>query len=960
MKESCQKSAPQKIIELVAQFKRDYEHIKTYNEETIRQNYINPFFNELAWDVYDKKGIPEVIPEDKIKVEGKTKAPDYGFYLNDQRKFFLEAKKPSVHLHKGSEADKSALQLRRYGWSASLHISVLTNFEELVIYNCRVKPHKDDPASKARIKYFTFEQYIDKWQEISDLLSRDAVSEGKLEKYVESEESEKFLKSDIIPVDDDFLQVIENWRENLAKSLVKRNRLSIFELNFAVQTIINRIVFLRICEDLGIEPYQILFKAAETKNYQVLCKLFREADNRYNSGLFHFTPEKNRTEPDKLTLNLKVDETYLYEIVRDIYPPNSPYEFSVIPVELLGHIYEQFLGKVIVLNKKNSVSVEDKPEVRKAGGVYYTPDYIVNYIVENTVGELLKDKTPQQVEKIKVLDPACGSGSFLVGAYHYLLNWHKKHYKKDKLTAQEKKHILLNNIYGVDIDRQAVEVTKLSLLLKVLEDETERSIDREKVLFKERVLPDLDNNIKCGNSLISSDFYDNEQNDILDEDLRHKVNTFDWENEFSDILKTGGFDAIIGNPPWVDIKGMPPNLVDYYFSTYPTTQNRMNIYATFLHKGIELIKEKSILGYITPCSFHTQSSYKKLRQFILENTFINNIVRLPDTIFKNVTAESAIIILKKHLEKNFSTKDCEILIYSSSIKLLEISAENANFIKNIPIKVWQYSEDFIFDIYVDEKEHKVIENIGKNKVNLLDVCDFSLGLTPYDKYKGHSQTQIQNKVFHSDFKKDDTFKPLLSGSEIQRYFIKWAGLNWISYGNWLGAPREPRFFREPRILVRQIISGKSRKIYAGYTEEELYNAQIGFNLLIKQGQEISLKYILGLLNSKMMTFYHKKRFLDESKQIFQKILIQDAKKFPIYLIDLKNKKHKANHDKMVKLVDRMLILHKQLNIVKIVQDKQLIQRQIDKTDKEIDSLVYQLYDLTTEEITIVEGQKVNE
>ena len=208
--------------------------------------------------------------------------------------------------------------------------------------------------------------------------------------------------------------------------------------------------------------------------------------------------------------------------------------------------------------------MEDKPEVKKAGGVYYTPTYIVNYIVENTVGKLLKGKTPKQAEKLKILDPACGSGSFLIGAYQCLLDWHYKFYVDNgpekwakgrspalyqgaggdwQLTTAERKRILLNNIYGVDIDLQAVEVTKLSLLLKVLEGENEQTLTRQLEIFRERALPDLGNNIKCGNSLIDLNFYKNQQMSLLGEEEHYRINVFDWETEFSEVMKVGGFDA---------------------------------------------------------------------------------------------------------------------------------------------------------------------------------------------------------------------------------------------------------------------------------------------------------------------------------------------------------------------------------------------------------------------------------
>ena len=244
---------------------------------------------------------------------------------------------------------------------------------------------------------------------------------------------------------------------------------------------------------------------------------------------FIFTKRKSNLEaPDTLTLSLVIDDKPLKDIFKRLYYPESPYEFSALPADVLGKVYEQFLGKVIRLSPSHQVTVEEKPEVRKAGGVYYTPNFIVEYIVQHTLGKLLEGKKPGvrgSASKLKIVDPSCGSGSFLIVAYQYLLDWHRDRYVEDGadkhrkelyqgaggqwlLTTQEKKRILLNNIYGVDIDPQAVEVTKLSLLLKVLEGESNQSLVAQLSLFKERALPDLDHNIKCGNSLIDSDFYD--------------------------------------------------------------------------------------------------------------------------------------------------------------------------------------------------------------------------------------------------------------------------------------------------------------------------------------------------------------------------------------------------------------------------------------------------------------------
>ena len=529
-------SAPDRIQKLIETFDYNLEAYRkgSYNETQVRREFIDPFFEELGWDVENRQGYAEsykdVIHEDAIKVGGVTKAPDYCFRVGGARKFFLEAKKPSVNLR---DDTGPAFQLRRYAWSAKLPLSILTDFDEFAVYDCRVRPEKTDKASHSRILYLKYTDYTDRWDEIAGIFSRDAILKGSFDKYVESNKAKKGTTE----VDTAFLQEIERWRELLARNIALRNPdISQRELNFAIQQTIDRIVFLRICEDRGVENYGQLMALQNGNNvYERLFKLFYKADEKYNSGLFHFRKEKERTSFDNLTPFLKIDDNLLKDIFNNLYYPESPYEFSVLSADILGQVYEKFLGRVIRLTAGHQAKIEEKPEVRKAGGVYYTPVYIVDYIVKNTVGKLVEGKKAGPgggVSHLKILDPACGSGSFLIGAYQFLLDWHRDQYLNDnpekwskgktpriyqshkgewRLTTDERKRILLNNIYGVDIDHQAVEVTKLSLLLKVLEGEDEQSIGKQMKMFQERVLPDLSNNIKCGNSLIGPDFYENQQ-----------------------------------------------------------------------------------------------------------------------------------------------------------------------------------------------------------------------------------------------------------------------------------------------------------------------------------------------------------------------------------------------------------------------------------------------------------------
>ena len=368
-----------------------------YNETQLRREFLDPFFDCLGWDVENKKGYAEpykdVVHEDAIKIGGATKAPDYSFRVGGTRKFFVEAKKPSIHLR--DDVD-SAFQLRRYAWSAKLPLSILTNFEEFALYDCRIKPDRADKASTGRILYVTFSEYEGRWEEMASIFSHEAVLKGSFDRFAESTKAKKGTAE----VDASFVKEIESWRETLARNMALRNpELTQRQLNFFVQCTIDRIIFLRICEDRGVEEYGRLMALQNGPHvYERLCQLFRQADERYNSGLFHFREEKGRREPpDGLTLQLSIDDKILKEVIKNLYYPDSPYEFSVLPADILGQVYEQFLGKVIHLTSGHRAMVDDKPEVKKAGGVYYTPRYIVDYIVTHTVGKLLEGKTLKEM-----------------------------------------------------------------------------------------------------------------------------------------------------------------------------------------------------------------------------------------------------------------------------------------------------------------------------------------------------------------------------------------------------------------------------------------------------------------------------------------------------------------------------------------------------------------------------------
>ena len=651
-----------KISELVERFAEQIESYKRteYNETLTRKDFIDPFFEALGWDMNNKGGAweayREVIHEDKLKVGGVTTAPDYSFRLvGGQRLFFVEAKKPSIVI---KDDVAPAYQVRLYGWNAKLAISVVTDFEEFAIYECSKKPSRTDKASKARINYFTYKNYLKEFDFFWNTFSKQQVIKGGLIKFQQSD------KKGTATVDKDFLEKLDIWRKELAANIYKNNpAINEDELNFAVQQTIDRIIFLRIAEDRGLEPYAQLKSCLQNEEqYKELYRQFRIADDKYNSGLFHFKKEKdNNKEPDNISGKLIIENKVIKSIISSLYPPNSDYLFNVLPVEILGSAYEQFLGKQIIVKGSRAI-IEDKPEVRKAGGVYYTPQYIVEYIIENTVGKMCADKTPKDVSKLKIVDPACGSGSFLLGAYQYLLTWHMMYYVNNKqtgkqkdavltpdgsLTTAEKKRILLNNIYGVDIDRNAVEVTKLSLLLKCMEGETSASINTQMTFFHERVLPSMENNIKSGNSLIDVDFYDTQ----FDFGEEKKIKPFSWQQVFPEVYKQKGFDIVIGNPPYVR-QEMLGDIKPYLQKKYKVYHGMADLYNYFIEKGIGLLNDNGMFGIIVANKWMRANYGEPLRKW-LKHQPIKQIIDFGDLpVFQNATTYPCIFISDKNQTNN--------------------------------------------------------------------------------------------------------------------------------------------------------------------------------------------------------------------------------------------------------------------------------------------------------------------
>jgi hypothetical protein len=787
------------VQNLVHDFKQNEKiYLSTnYSEADVRNDFINKFFISLGWDVrHEQQKNPyeqEVRVEKPVQVAKAQKRADYTFYLSPNFrdvKFFVEAKKPFHDL----ENKDYFFQTVRYGWNANTPIAVLTDFEEFIILDCRYRPDINDILNY-KIKRFHYSDYADeeKFKEIYFLFSHESVADNSLEKYADSQPKPKgkkkaLLKGSQQKIDEAFLEELDEIRTTLAKSFKKNNsHLTSEELTEATQRTIDRLVFIKFLEDKMIEPHHYVSEFGNRRTaWEDFITSSLTLDAKYNGVVFKkcLIDSRNIIEPDDKTFS-KICEELSYD--------STPYNFDIIPIHILGSIYERFLGKVVNATDKR-VTIEEKPEVRKAGGVYYTPQYIVNYIVDNTIGKLIGGKTPKEIAKMHFADIACGSGSFLITVYERLLDYHKRWYienpelaKKDgcifyegayRLSLQQKQHILTNNIYGVDLDSQAVEVTQLSLYLKLLEDETTATANDTWVMFKEKLLPDLNKNIINGNSLIGTDIL---EGNLFDFNEEKKLKPMDFEKVFPEVFKSGGFDAIVGNPPYLYSAGK--TFLDYFKSHYRFSQYQTDYYVYFIERALSLIKFKGKFSYIISDSWLNSEYYTVMRNNLLTNHRIERLVIFDYPVFQKVALENSIVFISiKEKPSSF-----EVVRFYTKTKY--------NSVNEIE------SETALAEGIINPKKSKTVDHlikkIEKDSKLLSAFCKINRGIHAYrtdgygkSKFGNGFQTKKDKELqsYHSDSPLDDTYLPEIKGKDVNLYIFKPSG-KFLSYGNWLAEPR---------------------------------------------------------------------------------------------------------------------------------------------------------------------------
>ena len=1000
------KQAYAEIVKLVNTFKTSEIRLNNEGEAQIENNFIRPLFKYLNWNT-ENDGL--AIPDYEFVVQRTNrygKRPDYVLQLDGQHLLVIDAKQVKLDMHDPrwmNQVYAYAYSTQSLAPSRKIDFAILTDFQEFVVLDCTLYAGNPKAVAKFKVLDWRYNDYVTQFDTLWELFERANMRQAACTRGTDAPEglwaralSPKKVKANRIPPDKAFLMEMDDdktgWRVRLAKDMKKHNPAADGALiTAAVQLLIDRLIFVKALSDREIED-DYLSQLAETverdglaesdTGWLTACRaIFTKLNEFYNGSIFEPRPEL-----EAVTVSNKV----VRAIIHDLQPENSSYNFAVLPVEILGTIYERFLGRVVRTTDKQ-VKIEDKPEVRKAGGVYYTPQYIVNYIVQNTVGKLLEQcRTPEDVAKLKILDPACGSGSFLLGAYNALIGWHISYYsdkarltKRDRaavyydsdgrvrLTAKLKRQILLNNLYGVDIDRQAVEVTRFSLSLKALEDIRQGEVHEERNLFKQTVLPDLSQNIKCGNSLIGPDYFTDQM--FSDTDELKRVNPFDWKREFPQ----GDFDAVIGNPPYIRMETFK-EIKDYLKAHYVCHDERSDIYAYIIERAHKVLKTGGLFGMIVSNKFLRANYGKPLRDFIQKNASVNRIVDFAGLpVFKGATVRT-IVFLSSHEKQKVTllyTPPLPIDVFANvetGLYTIETAATKTTYEVSstaLAKDVWSFAT---------QDADALLNRLEKETTPLAEYCN---GLICRGVVSGLTEAfvidaETRTNILKANPKAAEIIKPFLNGRDIRRYALEpkdiyliytYHGVKISSYPaieNHLKPFKEqlkeratkqgwyelqqPQYayvkhFESPKIVFPDIATTPRFVL----DENGFYGSNTMYFI---PGRDL---FLLGLLNSKLADFYFRTvcAGLEGKNETYLRFFGQYLEGFPVTKSD-----DKARHGKMVQLVESMLALHKHKATAKTQADQELYQRQIEATNREIDALVYELYGLTPEEVKIVEGK----
>lgn len=1001
---------------LISAFEKEYAIYKTpkYSEAQLRIDFLNPLLKTFGWDVDNEltksQFLRDVIQEESIDVEEEDsvtkKNPDYTLRIQGTRKLFVEAKKVSIDLDK---SNKPAFQTRRYGWNANLGISILTNFETLAVYDCRHKPNAEDAASVARYQTFHFTHFLERFDELYQLLSFQSVASGYIDEYF------AVTHKDTTTFDDYFLKQIESWRLTLASDVIANNDgFNNEDINFLIQRLLNRIVFLRICEDREIEKFETL---KSIKSYEELKQLFIYSDKKYNSGLFDFIE-------DNFSLNINLKSEILIDIFNELYYPQSPYDFSVVDPTILSQIYERYLGSKIAIVNDRQISIVEEPEVAASSGVVPTPKLIVQNIVKETLTPLFEGKNLEQMQQLKLADICCGSGTFLISIYDFIFEKYTLEFVvagitdseiinqvfdgSYQLTLKAKHQILTSNIFGVDINPYAVEVSKFSLLLKLLEGENSGSIENYLAKHSQKVLPSLDDNIKCGNSLVDDSYFKFQPEAIDDDELLFKLKPFNWKKEFNFLETQNGFDAILGNPPYVRIQ----NIIKFSAEEIKFFQSDVSGYTVaeaetfdkyylFIQRAINLLNENGILGYIVPHKFFIVKGGKALRTFITSHSFIFKIIHFGVAqVFPNRSTYTAILILDKRKREQISFKRIKRIAAELTAGSITYDSYNSAAYTEQPWLFVSKSSQAVFD-----------KAKNANAISLRSIAEIAVGLqTSADKiyiFKPEEETETTYRfryknatyevekaickpcLYDLSFGLFDTVKPnaqmifpyIIQADKAEvfseEYFQENFPMTWAYLNNFkdelskrsINGSKEPKWyqfgrsqsltrFHDNKKLIWSVLSTKS-----GYVFDE-NNLQFtgggnGPYYSLFTSSDYSLYYILGILSHPIFEALVKSgasefrgSYYSHGKQFIENI--------PIKKIDFTNAEETKFHNEIVKTVKSLIATKATYNGIYIAAKKKVMQNKMDLLFNTLVEQVNSLYGITNDELnTVLNDEELN-
>jgi adenine-specific DNA-methyltransferase len=1019
-------------FEVVQELVRTFEASKRaylgqdYSEAQVRKDFIDKFFIALGWDVnHDIQKNPyeqEVKVEPSVIVGATQRHADYAFRLapnfNDVR-FYVEAKKPSATI----ATKENYFQVIRYGWNSQTPLAVLTDFKHFHIIDCRFKPDPDTALNNS-IATYHYTEYADreKFALIYWLFSREAVFAGSIQKRASElpKPHGKVVQRGLFPgaykpVDESFLEELDEFRTDLARAFkITDPDLDSETLTELTQRTLDRLVFLRFLEDKGIEIRDSINnfgdKGTVWEDFIAAC---RRLDDIYNGIVF-----KQHSILDIPTF--RVDNAIFEGICERLAAVNTPYDFNSIPIHILGSIYERFLGNVIIATAKR-VHIEEKPDIRKAGGVYYTPEYISRYIVTNTVGKLIAGRTPNEIADMRFADIACGSGSFLLCIYDFLLQYHGSYYNalsererartlksgdciersgKIFLSLRKKREILINNIYGVDIDAQAVEVTQLSLFLRLLQEETTVStrqylLEFEHIRQMRKLLPDLNKNIICGNSLIGRDF----QQDLFGEDER-ELNPMNFEDAFPEVMKRGGFDAVVGNPPYrreLDYKHLLNQIgLGTFGQKYRSP--RMDLWYYFVHRGLEILKPKGVLSFIVNAYWTSGKGAEKLIATLRDSAHLDEVflfgklnvfhrvsgqhmilrvtnarsresvlVKLvrPDgetTAEPFVTGTALVDVFSKPVSQVFRHGKIDLQPSASRIlakieqgtSLEELGNVRQGIAEN-PASInrktnekfggrWQVGEG-VFALRPTELRRLGLSEAEKMLLRPYhDLCDINrywLAERPSLSLIYSTRNTCPNiKIYPRLHAHLTRFCPLMEKRrETQNGSNSWWHLHW---------PRDEQIWQAPKIISLQMAKrpcfvASKRPVYVPFS----------VNVFVPNPDTLEdLNYFAGLMNSKLLWCWYSR--YAKRRGIGLEINGNVLARTPIRRINFASPIQKARHDAMVAKVEAIIEAKRRLIAARTDKDKTYYGNKCASIDRQIDTIVYDLYGLTEEEIKVVE------